>query len=80
MNIYRYRHGVVYLGEYIYVIGGKGENDKAIASCERYNIEKENWELICSLLTGVSDMGLCSWNERFLFKFGGINEYGFLNK
>jgi len=51
-NVARFTFNIIYMGEQIYIIGGRkwGEDEEAIlTSCERYNLLTNQWEQIAKL-------------------------------
>jgi len=52
MQYERSAFGVVYLNDYIYVIGGAGK-DGVLSSCERYTVSGDSWSPIESLPLGL---------------------------
>lgn len=52
MNQARYTHTAILFGKYVYAIGGRyfGEDEEAIlASCERFSILDNKWDMIANL-------------------------------
>ena len=45
----RYSHGICYINEYLYVVGGKNGINNSLKSCERYNIIDDYWSMIPDL-------------------------------
>lgn len=52
MNVKRFGHAsVVVQNRYIYVFGGRDENDRTLDSVERFDITTNSWSLIESMPT-----------------------------
>lgn len=69
-----------YMDNKIYIIGGETENNSHSAHCEVYDLKTRRWERIDSLNEGVTNPIIVAFNDRYLFKFGGINRFGFIDK
>ena len=70
------RHSVAWtrLGKYVYVCGGKEGADVrtgTLTLCERYNLEKNEWEMMKSLNYGRANAGCFVFGDR-VFVAGGI--------
>lgn len=72
---------------YIYVIGGlieKTIGDEKILqyskTCFRYNIQEKKWSELKESNIALSKPTLCIFNNRFIFKFAGLNEFDYINK
>lgn len=44
----RHKHALVRLDNYVYAMGGIGQNGKTTELCERYSIKQNKWEAIAS--------------------------------
>jgi len=59
----------------LYAIGGIHELEdgtiKSLNSCETYDIENDKWDLIPALKFARSHHTICTFNDKFLFVFGG---------
>jgi hypothetical protein len=72
-------HSVLYVNGYIYAIGHQAFGDFS-ASCERFNLASNSWERVRKMPTKRSGVGLCSFNDEFIFAFGGrSDEHNSLN-
>lgn len=71
MKIARSGHGVAYMNDRIYCVGGYTDKNVSSVRCERYHIQKDEWEEIADLNYEVSNACICSFSNRFLYKFGG---------
>ncbi|KAL4480469.1 hypothetical protein ABPG74_020985 [Tetrahymena malaccensis] len=74
MNHPRSSHGIAYLAGKIYVVGGYEHKHVMTKRCERFNLLTKKWEMISNLNYAATSLSLCSFNGRYLFKFGGIGE------
>ena len=67
-------HSVIYSKGFIYAVGafivGKFSN-----SVERYNVKENVWEIRESMHVPRSGVGLCVFNNNFIFAFGGRDSY-----
>lgn len=75
----RAAHAMVYLKNWIYIIGGKtqGKSDKGTrktARCERYDIIGEKWEDIPSMKCARSRAGVTVFDDKFIYVFWGGEE------
>lgn len=80
MKIKRKYHAVCYLEGYVYVIGGITADKTPTKTCERFSTEANVWQKIRSLSEAVAYANVCTFDNRFIFKFGGLNEYNFPDK
>lgn len=71
MKIARSGHGIAYMNERIYCIGGYTSDNGCSRSCEKYDLTTETWEEIANLNYEANNACVCSFQNRFLFKFGG---------
>ena len=51
---------------YIYVIGGRSDVGKVTQSCERYCIEKNQWETLADMHYQRTQFRIASFNDRIL--------------
>lgn len=68
----RSSHGMCYLNGNIYVVGGFLNGQTFTTKCERYNIQGRNWKQIANLNYNAVACSVTSFNQKFLFKFGGL--------
>jgi len=62
------------IGRYLYAITGSVfvDNDEVhTKECEVYNIEKDTWKRIHPVNVGAAVSGICTFNERYIFIYGG---------
>ena len=70
MNHRRSDHSIINHENFIYAVGSFTE-EKFKSHCERYNIEENSWEKIAPMTKPRSGVGLCTFNENYIFAFGG---------
>lgn len=44
-----------------------------LASCEKYSLKKHEWSSICRLNSPKCAFGTASWENKFIYVFGGFN-------
>ena len=69
-NLERRSFGICSIRNLIYVAGGYLDNE-ITKSCECFDILTNYWCKIRPLTEPSTDNSLCSYNEKYLFKFGG---------
>ena len=69
-NLERRSFGICSIRNLIYVAGGYLDNE-ITKSCECFDILTNYWCKIRPLIEPSTDNSLCSYNEKYLFKFGG---------
>ena len=74
MNVPRSSHGICYADGFIYLVGGFTNNQKMTNTVERFNHEDNTCTLLASLNHTASSLCITSFNNKFIFKFGGIGE------
>jgi len=70
-------HGVVYIGNgSIYSIAGflHQKDQGYTAKCERYSIKDDKWTEIADCLYPASHPGVCAFDNKYIYKFGGYYE------
>ena len=75
----RSSHCLCYLNGNIYAVGGFLTGQVFTDFCERLVISKNQWEMVAPLNYKCVAASLCSFNNKFLFKFGGLIDGGLLN-
>ena len=71
MLIPRSGHGIAYLNEYIYCVGGFTNENVCSVKCEKYCVTNNVWEIIADLNYEANNACICSFQNRYLYKFGG---------
>jgi kelch-like protein 10 len=70
----RKEHSSVYLGGYVYSIGGyDGIENKFLRSCERYNVLTNEWNYFDSVNIARCAFSASSVNNSLIFIFGGYD-------
>jgi hypothetical protein len=75
----RKSHGICYMDGHIYVIGGFAKHDGYLSKCERYDVVKDKWSVIADLNKPASSPSVCSFRNRYVYKFGGLVKGAILN-
>ena len=63
-------HRSVFLGDYIYVVGGKDFSDKTIGSVERFDLKQRQWSSLPDMPQPVFGPAAISYGHR-VYVFGG---------
>lgn len=71
MNYSRSGHGIAYLNNKIYVVGGLTDENNYSKTCEQYDIENNYWLEIAELNYKVNNCCLSAFKNKYLYKFGG---------
>ena len=74
MNVPRSSHGLCYMDDYIYLVGGFTNNQKMTNTVERFNVTTYETSQIASLNNTASSLCCTDFNNKAIFKFGGIGE------
>lgn len=70
----RKEHATVFLDGFVYAIGGyDGNAKKMLSTCERYDLMKDEWELIDSLKKQKCAFAATAVNNRYIYVFGGFD-------
>ena len=78
LNHARYGATVLHKDGFVYVVGGKGDNDITIALCERYNLRGNRWEELESLVEPKARATIQDFNTD-LYVLNGCQENKLLN-
>lgn len=70
----RSSHSVCYHNNLIYIIGGFINRQEFTNSCEVFDLKRDKSSSIAPLNNPTGVCGVCTFNDRFLFKFGGLTE------
>ena len=57
---------------WVYSIGGYNTNGE-LNVCEKYNVLEDAWETVCSMNRKKHSPAVASFNEHFLYVFGGVD-------
>ena len=79
MRVGRSNHALHMEGDQIFVLGGMAFREgaketgqvKSLNSCEVYSITKDEWSDMGNFEHARQQHSVCSFNERFIFIFGG---------
>ena len=76
----RFSHASTILSDNVYVIGGitlditsYNSNEITLRSWERYNIHNTKWEQISPMIMQRSHFGIASFQDNYIYVFGGFN-------
>ena len=64
----------------IYIIGGFNYEEGFLKDCEKFDLNEKKWSIIQDLNEPVSDCSVCSFNDKFLIKFGGLTDFKFVSR
>lgn len=73
MSMGRSRHCTVYHKGFVLVFGGLDSNG-AIADCEAFDMNSDEWVPIAPLPTAKFDAGCCKFGEDKAYVFGGTQQ------
>ena len=74
MSQTRKEHASVFVNNYVYVLGGyDGTSNSFLSSCERYDIENDEWKPIDSMAIAKCAFGACVVNNRYIMVVGGYD-------
>eukprot|EP00347_Sterkiella_histriomuscorum_P002043 403369692 len=68
----RYGHGLCYMNQFLYVVGGVQDDNQTLDVCERYDIINKEWNEIPKLEVPCFSMTLLSVRGRYIYTIGGI--------
>ena len=68
----RSSHGMCYLNGAIFVVGGFLNGQTFTTKCEKFNVQGKNWKQIANLNYNSVACSVTSFNQKYLFKFGGL--------
>jgi len=71
---------MIYLQNQIYVVGGKNVNEPCSNKTCRYDIKTKKWEEVANSNYPLRKPTLCTFNDRYIFKLGGFNEFDYISK
>ena len=72
----RCNHGVCMLGrDKIMVAGGFSAEQGYLNTCEVYHVKKDMWTYVSPLNKKSECHSLCNFNEEYVYKLGGKNDY-----
>lgn len=71
---------MLYLKDCIYIIGGSNVNEPCSKKNYRYLIKQKKWETIAESNYALRKPTICTFDNRYIFKCSGINEFNYINK
>lgn len=74
MHYSRASHGICLNRKFVYVCGGKDENEKPQKTFERYDTTMNTWEKLPESMIPAIRPLLVTLNDNYIFKLGGITE------
>ena len=75
MNHPRHSHGICFLENEVYVLGGVTLKEYACGRCERFNVINKTWQSLPSSNFNRINPKLCvSFNSKIIYVFGGVPE------
>ena len=75
----RKSHSMVFLNNFVYLIGGANSDSKALRSVDKYNVRKKVWTSANSLHVGVTSPTVCAFRNRYILSCCGVNEFDFIS-
>ncbi len=75
----RKRHGMIFLNNFIYLIGGTNSTSKTLKTVDKYNVRKKQWSSAGSLHVGVVNPTVCTFRNRYILSCCGMNEFDFIS-
>lgn len=69
-----------YANNSIYIIGGFNYEEGFLKDCEKFDMNEKKWRILQDLNEPVSNCSVCSFNDRFLIKFGGLTDFKFVSR
>jgi len=74
----RKNFGLCYMSKNLFVVAGI-VNGILSNYCERYDIRSNEWLEIAPMNKKLRDISLCSFNNRYIYRFFGINQMGMVD-
>lgn len=80
VGVQKYNY-IIYINNKINIfLQGQTDVSDYSSTCEVYDLETRKWETLDNLSIGVRNPILIPCDDYFLFKFGGINKFGYIEK
>jgi hypothetical protein len=70
---------MVFLNNFVFLIGGSNPTCKALKTVEKYNIKKKQWLPAGQLHVGVNNPTTCVFKNRYILSCCGMNEFDFIS-
>lgn len=80
MKMARSGFGLVFLKDFLYIMGGNIDQTQSTSKCEKYDVFNDKWTEIANLNLPACNFGACTVNNTFIYKFGGKIDDNFLAK
>lgn len=64
---------MVFLNNFIFVIGGSCPTSKALKTVDKYNIKTKLWSAAGNMQVGVTNPTVCTFRNRYIFNCCGKN-------
>lgn len=80
MNHGRIEHNLIFLDEKIYAIGGYTNEGQITSTCEVYSAKENKWTLISDMPAPCINASVCTFRNRWIYKFGGKRDSKILNE
>mmetsp|Transcript_30811 Transcript_30811/g.30325 ORF Transcript_30811/g.30325 Transcript_30811/m.30325 type:complete len:100 (-) Transcript_30811:456-755(-) len=75
MQVPRHSHGLCFLDNEVYILGGVTPKEYATAKCERFNVVSRTWQNLPGCKFNRISPKLCaSFNSKLIYVFGGVPE------
>ena len=75
----RKQHGMIFLNNFVFLIGGSNSTSKALKTVDRYNVKKKQWSAAGELHVGVIKPTTCVFRNRYILSCCGLNEFDFIS-
>ncbi|KAL4450765.1 hypothetical protein ABPG74_011607 [Tetrahymena malaccensis] len=69
MMVSRFLHGLVYLNNALYVLGGFDQQHQLLDKCERLNLSDRQWVKIAPMIGQSAQMGVCVYKNKYIIAF-----------
>lgn len=70
---------MIFLNNYVFLIGGINPNAKALKTVDKYNVKKKQWSSAGALHVGVVNPTVCAFKNRYILSCCGLNEFDFIS-
>jgi hypothetical protein len=67
----RVHHALVWMGGFIYAVGGVLEDGRLTDRCEIFDPKRKKWKRIAAMKTARKNPSLCAFNDEVIYAFGG---------
>lgn len=73
-------HGLAFMRNCLIVVGGYLLDDDFSDECEAFSFDRNTWRRIAPLNIKANNPSICTFNDKYLFKFGGKKEERKMNE